>query len=94
VASKKLTRTVTVINPDDGNDYTFTPADDLPGWAAELVTNPAAFESDDDYEHGAARDAERNKRGRVRRDVPSPAKQAAGGKSSPAKQAAGESDAS
>lgn len=75
-SGKTLTRSVTVINPEDGQDYTFGPDDDLPAWAEKAITNPAAFESDDDYiddngiYSGAARDAEHNKRGRVRRAAP------------------------
>jgi hypothetical protein len=96
VAKKTLTRTVTVINPDDGNDYTFTPVDDLPAWAEKLVTNPAAFESDEDYLNdegefdGGKRDAALNQRGRVRREVPTPAKTTSAGKSTPAKTTSGD----
>lgn len=74
--SRQLTRTVTVVNPEDGNDYTFGPDDDLPAWAESAITNPAAFESEEDYIaedgsfDGARRDAELNKRGRVQRGAP------------------------
>lgn len=75
---RQLSRTVTVVNPEDGNDYTFSPddPDGLPSWAESAITNPAAFESEDDFLaddgsfDGARRDAELNKRGRVQRGVP------------------------
>ena len=42
--AKKLTSFVHVQDPDTGNYVVFGPDDELPGWAAEQITNPSAFE--------------------------------------------------
>lgn len=49
--TRKLTGTVTVLDDDD-QPQTFGPGDDVPEWASKKITNPAAWEADDDQPAG------------------------------------------
>lgn len=43
MAGRRLTRTV-YLRGDDGTLHAFRPGDDVPGWAAERITNPSAWD--------------------------------------------------
>lgn len=50
-AGKALVYTVTVVD-DEGDSHSFGPDDDVPGWAAQKITNPSAW-GEDSYDAAA-----------------------------------------
>ena len=48
--AKTVKRSVHVSNPETGDEIWLHPGDDVPGWAAKLITNPSVFEDLDDVD--------------------------------------------
>lgn len=44
---RRLVATVILPDPEGGHPRVFSPGDDVPEWAADRITNPAAWASDD-----------------------------------------------
>lgn len=47
MAARKLAVTVHVTNPETGAIEVFRPGDDVPGWAANAITNPDVWAGSD-----------------------------------------------
>lgn len=56
---KIVRRTVMVTDPETEKPVTFVDGDELPAWAAELVTNPAVFEAPEETSLGLPVGSER-----------------------------------
>lgn len=48
--ARRLTKTVVVRDPKTFGPKVFHPGDDVPAWAADLITNPTAWSSEEDTE--------------------------------------------
>ncbi|GAA4845519.1 hypothetical protein GCM10023201_40990 [Actinomycetospora corticicola] len=62
--ARRLAGYVHLTDPDTGQPVVLAPGDDVPGWADELITNPAAWADDDEQPAAPSRSPQPKAAGR------------------------------